>query len=212
MLAKRRVIERSLPDRLTDSIATVIGGPSPETSLDEVVTEVTTLIENSEVLNVDKLGAVEVLRVREIIESGSRQKLCGWEIKAGLGYEAFDPTGGPRDFLVDAGARLALPFTTHSQMNLEADFSSPFDLTRSFTVTTNASYTYRFAQNLDTKFQYSFRYQGGNSSLYHHNFSTTVQAEVSRNLATQLTVGLSDSADYEEVATEVTVGLFYELI
>lgn len=211
-LFRRRIIDGSLPDRLTDNIAKVIGRPNPETSLDEVVTRVINLIESSEALNVDQLGAVEVLRVREIIESGSEQKLCGWEIKAGIGYEAFDPMGGPRDFLVDAGARLALPFSTHSQLNLEADFSSTFDLTRSFTVSTNANYTYRFARNLDTKFQYTFRYQGGDVSLYHHNFSATVQAEVSRNLATQMTVGLSDSTNYEEVATEVTVGLFYDLI
>jgi len=212
MLQRRYVTDDVLPARLTRQIAQLIDKMGPEKSLDETVSDITDLLESDPDFEVEKLGAVEVLRVREIIQEGTDQRLCGWEIRAGLGYEAIDPQGEARDFLVDGAIRFARPFTTSSQLTLGLDFTSPFELTESYTINALASYTYQFNRNVDTKFQYSLLYKQGNALYYNHNYSATADIRIRRDLTSSVTVKLNDNSGYEEMTKEITIGLSYSLL
>ncbi|MCF7891128.1 hypothetical protein K9M78_07925 [Candidatus Bipolaricaulota bacterium] len=212
MLARRRGPFTDIPNQLVSEMAQIIGRIGPEKSLDDAVSEITELVESHEELDVDNLDAVEVLRTREIIQEGTDQRLCGWEVRAGLGYEVIDPEGGARDFLVNSAARYARPFTTNSQLTMGIDFTSPFELTETYTINGLVSYNYRFLRNVDTKFQYSLLYQQGTTLYYNHSFSTTAEIQIRRDLSTSIALNLNDNSDYEEMTKEITVGLSFSLL
>ena len=212
MLDRSFVTLDGLPEELIKEIAQRIDTIGPEKSLDDVVSEITELIETNEEIDVDTLGSIEVLRIREIIQEGTDQRLCGWEARAGIGYEAIDPEGEARDLLVDAAVRFARPFTTSSQLTLGMDFTSPFELTESYTVTGLASYIYQFNRNVDTKFQYSLLYQQGTELFYQHSYSATADVQIRRDLATSVNLSLTDNSDYEEMTKEITIGVSFDLL
>jgi len=212
MLDRRFVTLDGLPEELIKEIAQRIDTIGPEKSLDDVVSEITDLIEANEEIEVDTLESIEVLRIREIIQEGTDQRLCGWEARAGIGYEAIDPEGEARDFLVDAAVRFARPFTTNSQLTLGMDFTSPFELTESYTVTGLASYIYQFNRNVDTKFQYSLLYQQGTELFYQHSYSATADIQIRRDLSTSVNLSLTDNSDYEEMTKEITIGVSFDLL
>lgn len=211
-LQRRRAAFADMPNELVREVAQIIGQIGPEKSLDEAVTEITELIESADGLEVDNLDAVEVLRVREIIQEGTDQRLCGWEFRAGLGYEVIDPEGEDRDFLVNSAARYARPFSTNSQLTMGVDFTSPFELTETYTVNGQVSYTYQLLRNVDTKFQYSLLYQQGSSVYYNHSFSALAEIQIRRDLSSSIVVKLNDNSNYEEMTKEITVGLSFALL
>jgi len=212
-LLQRAAILRDLPEDIVRQIARKIGGITPETEMEALVDEIVSLIEEDESLEGEKLGPIDGLRIREIIEDGISQRLCGWEVRGGLAYEVLDPQGAERDFLVDAAARFARPFTPYSQLFLEMDFASTLELTEDYTLNGLADYTYRLNDNLDTKFQYSLLYRESESgSFYYQNLLATAELKLRQNVSTSITFSLSDATDYEEMAKEITVGLSYDLI
>ncbi|MEF8850629.1 MAG: DUF481 domain-containing protein [Candidatus Bipolaricaulota bacterium] len=211
-LQGRRAAFADMPDELVREVAQIIGRIGPEKSLDDAVTEITELIESDDELDVGNLDAVEVLRIREIIQEGTDQRLCGWEFRAGLGYEVIDPEGEPRDFLVNSAVRYARPFTTNSQLTMGLDFTSPFELTETYTINGQVSYTYQFLRNVDTKFQYSLLYQQGTSLYYNHSFSALAEIQIRRDLSSSIVINLNDNSDYEEMTKEITVGLSFTLL
>lgn len=211
-LERRRVAFDGMTNEMVREVAQIIGKMGPEKSLDDAVTEITELIEDADELDVENLDAVEVLRTREIIQEGTDQRLCGWELRAGLGYEVIDPEGDARDFLVNSAVRYARPFTTNSQLTMGVDFTSPFELTETYTINGQVSYTYQFLRNVDTKFQYSVLYQQGATIYYNHSFSALAEVQIRRDLSTSIVINLNDNSDYEEMTKEITVGLSFTLL
>lgn len=212
ILERRRTVTDDMSSEFVKEIAQVIGRIGPEKSLDDAVTEITELIETNDELGADDFDAVDVLRIREIAQDGTEQRLCGWEIRAGLGYEVMDPEGEPRDFVVNSAVRFARPFTTNSQLTMGMDFTSPFELTETYTINGQLSYNYQLLRNVDTRFQYSLLYQQGTSLYYNHNFSTVAEIQIRRDLSSSLVFNLTDNSEYEEMTKEVTVGLSFSLL
>lgn len=211
-LERRRAAFDGMTNEMVREVAQIIGKMGPEKSLDDAVTEITELIEDADELDVENLNAVEVLRIREIIQEGTDQRLCGWELRAGLGYEVIDPEGEARDFLVNSAVRYARPFTTNSQLTMGVDFTSPFELTETYTINGQVSYTYQFLRNVDTEFQYSVLYQQGATIYYNHSFSALAEVQIRRDLSTSIVINLNDNSDYEEMTKEITVGLSFTLL
>ena len=213
MLKKRGALSGDLTDDSLRKIARAIGGIDPETETESVVDRIVAIVEGSSALELEKLGAIEVLRIREMVEERIDGHLCGWEIRAGLAYEVLDPQGEDRDFLLDAAARYAYPFAPYSQLLLEANFASTLQVTENFTVKGLVDYTYRFNENLDADLKYSVLYQQGETgSFYHQNLSASTQIRISTNLSASAALSLSLDENYEEMAKEITVGVSYDLL
>ncbi len=211
MLVDRGAISENLPAEIVKRMGELIGGMGPETEVETIVDEIVSIIESEVVPEENDLGAVETLRIREIIEKGLRPSLCGWEVRGGLSYEILDPQGEERDILLNAAARYARPFTPYSQLVLEADLSSTFEI--NYAVNALANYTYRFNENFDTDFQYSYYYQQGKVDyFYQQSFTATGEIQLRQNLGMSVSLGLSDSTNFEEMAKEITVGFSFNLI
>lgn len=212
MLDDRDVISQNLSRGTIKEIAQDIGAIDPETEIKDVVDDIVYLIEQDASLKIEKLGPIEVLRVRELVQNRIDQRLCGWEVQGGLAYEVLDPQGEKRDFLVNAGARYAHPFTPYSQLFMEVDFASTFQMTENFTMKGLANYTHKISENFDTEFQYFLLYQQAEGdSFYHQTFSTNAEVQVSTNLTTSAVITLTLDTNYEEMAKEITVGLSYDM-
>ncbi len=212
MLIERNAISRHLPEGTLQGIAQNIGAIGPETEIAAVVDDIVTMIERTGAVTVGGLGAIEVLRVRETVENSIDQRLCGWEIRAGAAYEILDPQAGVRDILLDAAARYAHPFTPYSQLLLEVDFASTFEVTENFTVKGLADYTYKVGENFDTMFQYSLLYQQGETeAFYHQNFNAKAEVQLNSNMSANANASLTLDSNYEEMAKEISIGLSYEI-
>lgn len=213
MLVERGAVSENLPKNTVRKIAQEIGGIVPETKVETVVDEIVTLIESEGNLTDSELGPVETLRIRGIIEKGLRPRLCGWELRGGLSYEVLDPQGEERDFLFNSAVRFARPFTPFSRLSLEADFSSTFELAHGHTINGLANYTYRFSENFDAEFQYSYQYkQGKLESTYQQSFTAIAEAQLRESLGMSTTIGISDSTNYEELEKEITLGFSFDLL
>ena len=213
LLREQGALSAELSDSTVDQIAQEIGKLGPGKGIDEVVTDVVSIIEGSPALQGDKLGAVEVLRIRETIQEVSDQRLCGWEIRGGLGYEVLDPQGGKRDFLVNTAARYARPFTPYSQLSIGVDFSSPFEFGERYNLSGAATYSYRFLENLDARLRYYFFFhQGEILTTYHQSVSATAEVQLQRDLSTAITFSLTDGENYAELEKEITLGLTYNVL
>ncbi len=211
MLVERGAIAENLPEEIVKRMGELIGGMGPESEVETIVDEIVSIIESEVELEGSELGAVATLRIREIIERGLEPSLCGWEVRGGLSYEILDPQGEERDILLNAAARYARPFTPYSQLTLEADVSSTFEI--NYAINGLAKYTYRFSEDFDADFQYSYYYQQGKIDyFYRQSFTATGDIQLRKNLGMSVSLGLSDSTSYEEMAKEITVGFSFNLI
>jgi len=147
-----------LPDETLTAIAQEIGKRIEYKDVKELVGKVAELIEGSSLVAAadGKLGPVEILRIEEIIEAARDKRLCGWDVRGGLGYEVLDPLGGPRDFLTFAGLNYAVASGPDTQFLLKLDFNSSFELFNHYTLSGLATYAYRASPALSYAASYAF--------------------------------------------------------
>lgn len=147
-----------LPDETLTAIAQETGGWIEYADVKELVQNVAELIEGTRLVTSEdgKLGAVEILWIEELIKEVGYRRLCGWDVRGGLGYEVMDPQGGPRDFLALAGFNYAAAPNPNAQFRVKLDFTSSFEIFENYSLNGLAIYNHRASPTLRYSASYAF--------------------------------------------------------
>lgn len=156
ILLEMKSITKPLPDETLLAIAQEIGRQLEYEKFEQLVQKVAELIEKTGLVAARKLGAVELLRIEETIKAVGDKRLCGWDIRAGLGYEVSDPLGGPPDFLTRAELNYATAPSPAGQFLAKLEFNSSFEFMENYSVTGLVSYSHRISPALSYTASYAF--------------------------------------------------------
>jgi hypothetical protein len=156
MLLEMKSLKGPLPDEALLAIAQEIGRQVEYEKLEQLVQKVAELIEKTGLVAAGKLGAVELLRIEEAIKAAGDKRLCGWDIRAGLGYEVSDPLGGPPDFLTRAELNYATAPSLDSQLLAKLELNSSFEFMENYSISGLVSYSQRVSPTLSYTASYAF--------------------------------------------------------
>ncbi len=116
-------IAKPLPSRVLQQVADAIAEDDEESSADDVIAAIESLIEGE---TGGSLDAKALLSIEEeiLLPSAIGQRFCGVVVQLGAGQELLDVLGGPKDFLYVMSADMAYPPTPLSQLRARFSFSS----------------------------------------------------------------------------------------
>jgi hypothetical protein len=208
-----KAISAPLPATVIFELADTIGRRGEFPDLASLVQRLEEIIEASGFVPQGQLGAVALLRIEEIISETADEKLCGWELRVGLGYELLDPQGGARDWLTIASFEYALAPAPRSQFKSSLRFSSSLSLLEEYVLIAQANYTLRISETIDSQVSYTFvRTQLQDRSpldIQSVDVRLTFQVQANLNLAVQLEFTLA--SDFEEWTQGLTITANYDL-
>lgn len=151
-------ISAALDDETLLAIAQEIGKRAEYPDIKDLVQKVVELINATGLVTAEggALGPVEALRIEEIIREVGDLRLCGWDVRGGIGYEVLNPYGEPRNLLKFAGINYAIAPDVHSEFLARLDFTSPLMGFASYTLTVTADYAYRINPKLTFAASHTF--------------------------------------------------------
>ncbi|MCX8103917.1 MAG: hypothetical protein N3E42_05750 [Candidatus Bipolaricaulota bacterium] len=212
-LLELKAISVPLPATVIFELADTIGRRREFPDVASLVQRLEEIIEATGFIPQGQLGAVALLRMEEILSETADEKLCGWELRVGGGYEVLDAQGGARDWLTLASFEYALAPAPRSQFKSSLRFSSSLALLEDYVLIAQASYSFRISETIDAQASYNFvRTQlKARSSLDIQGIDLrlTFQIQANLNLAVQLEFTLA--SDFEEWTQGVTITANYDL-
>lgn len=214
MLIQKEIITETLPDDILTQIAQQIGRKVEYEDVKTLVSEIAKIIEGTNLVKEEALGSIEVLRIREIVEETTDRKLCGWDVKGGLGYEILNPRGPKRDFLLNASFNYALAYDPYSQFRVNSDFTSSFDVFNKYSLTSLIEYTYRVTRTISTDVVYSYSQRKSPDSqevTISHNISANLTIQLEENLNMSVNLSGARKTNYEEWEKGLSVSMNYDL-
>lgn len=208
-----KAISAPFPAPVIFELADAIGRRGEFPDLASLVQTLEEIIEASGFVPQGQLGAVALLRIEEIITETADEKLCGWELRVGVGYELLDPQGGARDWLTLASFEYALAPAPRSQFKSSLRFSSSLTLLEDYVLIAQANYAFRISETIDAQASYNFvRTQLKDRApldIQSIDLRLTFQVQANLNLALQLEFTLA--SDFEEWTQGLTVTANYDL-
>ena len=130
-------LSAKLPDDVLMSIAEVIGREIEYETIKAWVADIEALIEASAGVDLD---ARALLTIEEVLLTSGDDRMCGWAVQAGIGYEVIDPLGAVRDIVLAASADAAFAAGPTDQWLFHASFSGPFDILEENTLSATLGY------------------------------------------------------------------------
>lgn len=208
-----KALSAPLPATVIFELADTIGRRGEFSDLASLVQRLEEIIEATGFVPQEQLGAVALLRIEEIVTETADEKLCGWELRVGLGYELLDPQGGARDWLTLASFEYALAPAPRSQFKSSLRFSSSLALLEDYVLIAQANYTFRISETIDSQASYTFvRTQIKNRTpldIQSIDLRVTFQVQANLNLAVQLE--FTRASDFEEWTQGLTITANYDL-
>jgi hypothetical protein len=178
-----------------------------------LVQQIAELLEQVGKLQRKPLGAVELLRIEEILADKSDNKLCGWDVRVGVGYQLLGPSGQSQNLFLHTEFQYALAPAPRSQFISSIEFDSQLDFMEEHTLSAKANYTYRWGEQIDSNVAYKFQRNKLKKSSPFEMQSLAIrmnfQFQANLNLAIQL--HLNHSTGYEEWAQQLLVTMNYDL-
>jgi len=135
----------------------------------ELLARIQTILESSGVVRLGGLDAQDMFEVTRVLQSGGMTRYCGWDLKAGLGYELLSPSDEENDLLVMGAFNFALASTPREQILFTGLFSGAVDVINRHQLDINASYDYVIFDFLSARAAYAFIREtwGGNPNHTH---------------------------------------------
>lgn len=212
-LLRLKVISAPLPATVIFELADTIGRRAEFSDLASLVQRLEEIIEATGFVPQGQLGAIALLRIEEIITETADEKLCGWELRVGVGYELLDSQGGTRDWLTLASFEYALAPAPRSQFKSSLHFSSSLSLLEDYVLIAQANYAFRISETIDAQAAYNFvRTQLKARTpldIQSVDLRLTFQVQANLNLAVQLEFTLA--SDFEEWTQGLTITANYDL-
>lgn len=213
-LRELKAITSALPSTVIFDIADTIGRRREFPDLAALVQRLEEIIERSGVVSPEQqLGAVALLRIEEILNETADEKLCGWEVRLGVGYELLDPKDNTRELLALASFDYALAPAPRSQFSSKLQISSAFPFFEDYVLLAKIHYLFRLTERIDTQVTYSFIRTKPRAlealDLQGFDLRVTFQAQANLNFALQLEISWAN--DFEEWSQRLTLTLNYDL-
>lgn len=206
-----KALSAPLPAAVLFELADTIGRRVEFPDIASLVQSLEEIIEASGFVPQGQLGAVALLRIEEILNETADEKLCGWELRFGMGYELLDSQGGSRDWLTLASFEYALAPAPRSQFKSTLRFSS--SLAQDYVLIAQANYAFRISESIDAQASYNFvRTQLKDRTtldIQSIDLRLTFQVQANLNLAVQLEFTLA--SDFEEWTQGLTITANYDL-
>jgi len=150
----------SLSDHLhpndLEILAREIGSAASYESPADLLAVVQDTIESSGLAGVGGLDALDISEMTRLIQEEGFSRYCGWDIKAGLGYELLDPSGGGNDLLIAASFNYAFTTTPKAQLLVQGSISGPPELLETNRIDVTASYDLLISDFLTVTSTYGF--------------------------------------------------------
>lgn len=205
-----------LPDETLTAIAQEIGKRVEYPSTDELIAKIAELVEGTGLVAAEsgKLGASAVLKIAELIEEAGYRRLCGWDVRGGIGYELIDPLGGPQDFLAFAGLNYALATAPDIQVLFKLDFTSSFKIFEEYSLSGLATYIYRVNPTMSYSASYTFLRTKGAADeepVDSHTLGLEAVLHLSTGWSLTADFNLKWESDYEEWSKELSLTANYSL-
>jgi len=121
------------------ALASEIGSIASYDSLAGLLAAVQDIIEGSGYLKAGGLDALDISEITLLIEEEGFSRYCGWDIKAGIGYQLLDPSGGANDVLITGALNYAFTTTPKAQFLVQA---ASYDYLIADFLTAGASYRF----------------------------------------------------------------------
>ena len=137
-------------------LASEIGSAASYESLAELLAVIQEVIENSGLVRLGGLDALDISEITRFIREEGFARYCGWDLKVGLGYELLDPSGGGNDLLFSGAFNYALATAPKAQLLLQGSFSGPPDILTTHRVDLTGSYDYFISNFLSANATYDF--------------------------------------------------------
>jgi hypothetical protein len=212
-LLNLKALSAPLPAAVLFELADTIGRRLEFPDVASLVQRLEEIIEATDFVPQGQLGAVALLRIEEILNETADEKLCGWELRVGMGYELLDPHGGTRDWLTLASFEYALAPAPRSQFKSSLRFSSSLALLEDYVLIAQAHYAFRISESIDAQASYNFvRTQIKDRTpldIQSLDLRLTFQVQANLNLAVQLEFTLA--SDFEEWTQGLTITANYDL-
>ncbi|MCS6903071.1 MAG: DUF481 domain-containing protein [Candidatus Bipolaricaulota bacterium] len=213
-LLELKAIRSPLPPTAIFEIADTIGRRREFPDLAALVQNLEEIIERSGLVpQGQQLGAVALLRIEEILNETADEKLCGWEVRLGVGYELLDPTDERRELLVLASFDYSLAPAPRSQFSSKLQLSSAFPLFDDYVLLAKINYLFRLTESIDTQITYSFIRTKPRAlealDLQGLDLRLVFQTQANLNLALQLETSWAN--DFEEWSQRLILTLNYDL-
>lgn len=211
-LLELKAITGALPPAVVFEIADTIGRRREFATLAALVQRLEEIIEASG-LPGQQLGALALLRIEEILNETADEKLCGWEVRLGIGYELFDPQDNTRELLALASFDYALAPAPRSQFSSQLQLSSALPLFEDYVLLAKISYLFRFTERIDAQLTYSFIRTKPRAlhalDLQGLDLRLTFQVQANLNFALQFETSWAN--DFEEWSQRLVLTLNYDL-
>lgn len=109
-------------------LADEIGSLATYESLASLLAAAQDVIEGSGNVRIGGLDVLDISEISRLIQAEGFSRYCGWDVKAGLGYELLDPSGGENDLLITGAFNYAFATTPNEQFLVQGSISGPPDL------------------------------------------------------------------------------------
>jgi len=186
------------------ALASEIGSIASYDSLAGLLAAVQDIIEGSGYLSVRGLDALDISEITRLIEEEGFSRYCGWDVKAGIGYQLLDPSGGMGDVLITGALNYAFTSTPKAQFLIQGSFSGPPTILEQNRIDFKASYDYLIADFLTAGASYRFSREtwGGIPTDIHR-----ICFDITLKPLTAADVGLSVILEHRPYYTEWSVDI-----
>ncbi len=155
-LVERGSLSHDLHNVDLQILALEIGSSASYESLAELLTVIQEVIENSGLVRLGGLDALDISEITRFIRTEGFARYCGWDLKMGMGYELLDPSGGGNDLLLSGAFNYALATTPKAQLLMQGSFSGPLDILMTNRIDLKGSYDYFISNFLSAGATYDF--------------------------------------------------------
>jgi opacity protein-like surface antigen len=210
-LIEMKSLNQPLPAKILQLLSDLIArvGEFVDTAL--LVQKLAEILEHTESLVKKPLGAIELLRIEEILKEGDNKR-CGWDVNAGVSYQLVDTGGQPRELFLHTEFNYALAPAPRSQFTSKIGIDAQLDFLEEHVLIAEANYSYRFSDRMDSQVKYKFQSNKVRKSASFETQSIFIganfQAQANLNLTVQLY--LTHNTGFEEWAQQLTVTWNYD--
>ncbi|RLE37085.1 hypothetical protein DRJ12_03485 [Candidatus Acetothermia bacterium] len=195
------------------ALASEIGSIASYDSLADLLTAVQDIIEGSGYLSARGLDALDISEVTRLIEEEGFSRYCGWDVKAGIGYQLLDPSKGGGNVLITGALNYAFTTTPKAQFLVQGSFSGPPTILEQNRVDVTASYDYLIADFLTMSATYRFSRETWNSvptDTHRVSFDLTLTPLSSANVG--LSIILERRPYYLEWSIDIALSISMDLL
>ena len=207
--------------RLTDHLraadlqilAYEIGSRQTYASLADLLSVVQQIIESSGFVLPGGLDALDLSRISTLLEDEGFTRYCGWDAKAGVGYEILDPSGGANDILVTAAFNYAFTTAPNVQLLVNGSISGPPNLSVTNRIDLGTEYDYIISEFLNLKATYAFSRETWASiptDVHHIGLNVVLTPLSTANVTLQ--VSLEHRPYYLEWSVDIRLGISIQLL